>query len=352
MDNIKQTGIAFRADGNSQIGTGHIMRCLALARELHKYNSEIFFISRSDSYVRDLVLKNNFRLIEIGEISLVEEAAAVKDILRKNDINIVVTDSYSLDQNYLEQIYRTVDILVTIDDLNLISFPSHIIINGNIYAPRLNYHSTHGQTEFLLGTSFTLMREEFLEIGMRHCSQEVNEILVTSGGSDPLNLTPLIIRALDKIDIDFKINVVIGPGFRNLSLIEDTVKGLNKQLKLLHNVENISSLMLSCDIAITAGGITLYELARTGTPAVVLLQAKNQITAAKEMNAIGNIVNMGMGNELTMPDITSAVYQLCRDWELRQEMIQKGQALVDGLGTRRCARIIIQKLQNIKKVGF
>ena len=270
----------------------------------------------------------------------------------KYDINIVVTDSYAIDSAYLEYIGPSVDLLVSIDDLNHIVFSSDLVINGNIYAPDLDYSSSKIDTDFLLGTEYVLMREEFEGSGVRNIREEVKKVLISVGGSDPLNLTPKILLALGEIQSYLDVNVTIGPGFQNLRVIEEEADRMDKPVNLLPNAGNMAELMKTCDMAVTAGGTTLYELACTGTPAVVLLQADNQIAAASKMAEQGTVFNLGMGDKVPVSQLTSVISELICDWERRREMSQRGQSLVDGLGCRRCSSKILYKFHNKKGVGF
>jgi len=352
--------VAFRADGGPQLGMGHIMRCLALASAMQKTalqepvigELEIMFITAKNSAVSRLIMENGHTVTEIAQNAPGEEIAKVKEILEKHDTNIVITDSYSIERNYLEQIGCAADLVVSIDDLNQIVFPSDLVINGNVYATSMDYQSGISDTEFLLGTDYVLLRDEFAQIGNRTLKREVKNVLVSVGGSDPLNLSPKIVQALAEVPCDFEIKVIIGPGFQNLKKIAESAGKARKPVELLHDVKNIATLMTSCDLAVTAGGTTLYELSCTGTPAVVLLQADNQVTAAAEMARKGAVINLGMGDKVSVSKSSSTITEICADWEKRWEMSKKGQALVDGYGCRRCAYKILQKFHKKKGVEF
>jgi spore coat polysaccharide biosynthesis predicted glycosyltransferase SpsG len=154
-----------------------------------------------------------------------------------------------------------------------------------------------------LGTDHLLLREEFRNLPEIEVRDRVKNILVTVGGYDLRNLTPKIIKALNELDLDeiedkyldkenLHIDVVIGPSFDNLDEIIKEVQKSNLDISLNFNVKKMSKLMLKSDIAISSGGSTLYELTVTKTPALVLLQADNQVRVAEKLDG-ESIINLG-----------------------------------------------------------
>ncbi|MTI59294.1 MAG: UDP-2,4-diacetamido-2,4,6-trideoxy-beta-L-altropyranose hydrolase [Firmicutes bacterium] len=342
--------IAFRVDGGSKIGMGHLMRCLALAQALPG-DMEGFFITKSDGKVFELIKENDYKVIKISGVSQVQdELGLVKDAIINNDIDILIIDSYELAYDYLISVKKAVDNLVSIHDFAPFPFPADIVINGNIYADELNYKSVNGDTRFLLGTKYLLMRDEFRELPKRILERTVKDILITVGGGDPLNLTPKIIKSINLIEgnialldkDNLHLDIVIGPAFTNLEEIVSMLRELNIDISLHFNVNKISDLMLNCDLAISAGGTTLYELAATGTPAVSILQDDNQVQGAGMLAAKGTIINLGMGDKLNIETIVEKITELIVDFELRKRMSRVGQKLVDGRGADRCVEEIIE----------
>jgi spore coat polysaccharide biosynthesis predicted glycosyltransferase SpsG len=198
---------------------------------------------------------------------------------------------------------KVVNQLVTIHDYAPFAFPSHVVINGNVYAEDLDYESYYGDTEFRLGTDYLLLREEFRNLPEIEVRERVQNILVTVGGYDLRNLTLKIIEALDYIDFDeiedqyidkenLHIDVVIGPSFDNVKEIIAEVQKSSLDISLNFNVKKMSKLMLKSDIALSSGGSTLYELAVTKTPALVLLQAENQVRVADKLDR-KSIIDLG-----------------------------------------------------------
>ncbi|WP_408955693.1 UDP-2,4-diacetamido-2,4,6-trideoxy-beta-L-altropyranose hydrolase [Natroniella sp. ANB-PHB2] len=338
---------AIRADGGKDIGMGHIMRCMVLANAFSE-NVELSFIIKEDSSVVKLLEEKGFEIITIDyNLDYQAEIRRVKEIIIKKEIEILITDSYELDQNYLTELKKEVAKLVSIHDFAPFAFPSDIVINGNIYAPKRDYQSLTGKTEFLLGTDYTLLRNEFTNISKTVLDNEgVKRILVTFGGGDPLNLTPQILGSLNKIEDklianNIKIDVVVGPAFNNLAEIVEKVKESNLEVTLHFNIKQMSKLMLDSDLAISAGGSTLYELTATGTPAIVLLQAENQVLAAEAMAEEGLIINLGFWDESKEEKLIDNLTNLINNLNLRYKMSKKGQEIVDGKGAERCAEEII-----------
>ncbi|TDX58935.1 UDP-2,4-diacetamido-2,4,6-trideoxy-beta-L-altropyranose hydrolase [Orenia marismortui] len=335
--------IAFRADGGEEIGMGHMMRCLALAKAFPA-GIKVYFITKDNQSVKALLKRKNIEILSIDKkLSINDEIKSVKELILSNKINILITDSYQIDREYLLKLKKVVGKLVSIHDSDPFIFPSDMIINGNIYASNLDYNSKGA--ELLLGNKYTLMREEFANLPHKKIQKKVDNILVTVGGGDPLNLTPKILASLARLSKenrnDLHIDVVIGPSFNNIAEIIEIVRSIDLEISLHFKIKKMSQLMLNSDLAISAGGGTLYELAACGIPAIVLLQAENQILAAEKMDQKGSIINLGFGDQIELEELISTIGEVIKDFSKREEMSRIGQQLVDGLGAKRCVRKIL-----------
>ncbi|RCW48195.1 UDP-2,4-diacetamido-2,4,6-trideoxy-beta-L-altropyranose hydrolase [Halanaerobium sp. MA284_MarDTE_T2] len=315
---------ALRVDGGKDIGMGHIMRSMALANDLRKDKEveRVFYITINYPSGVNKLKENDFEVITLDKnLSYDDEIEKVKEIIKKEKVNKLITDSYKIDQNYLIEMRKVVDKLVTIHDYAPFAFPSHVVINGNAYAEDLDYESLYGDTEFRLGTDYLLLREEFRNLPEIEVRDKVQNILVTVGGYDTRNLTPKIIKALNSIDFDeiddqyidnenLHIDVVIGPSFDNVDQIVAEVEKSSLDISLNFNVKKMSKLMLKSDIAISSGGSTLYELAVTKTPALVMLQAENQVRVAEKLDG-KSVVNLGYEENIT--NISEGIIGLMRN---------------------------------------
>lgn len=334
--------IVVRVDGRPDIGMGHIQRCLALSGELKKKEAKILFISKKDEAVKKRIEQEGFELIALkNNVGLAEDLKHTINTIKAHKLDVVITDSYAIDEHYLTEIIKIVPLLVSIDDLAKIAFPSHIVINQNIYAKELNYRSLTGKTKFLLGPEYALLREEFSNLGKRKINEEVKNILITLGGADPFNLTPKILKILDRIRQDFKITVVMVPFFKNISEIEKMAKEINKEAELIYDSRGMSKIMLASNLAITGGGTTLYELAATGTPTLAFCLSENQLKNIEGMAEAGTLINMGWGNNWTEKKFYEKIGELIDNHILRRRLSKSGQELVDKKGNQRAVKSIL-----------
>jgi len=325
--------IAIRADGNSKIGFGHLVRMQALARQLEKFGAEPLFFSRNPENI------SGFVTVPLGSADPVGEDRELGDLLTQYEINMLIIDSYAYDQARLDFIGEGPVTSLYIDDMNQHIFNTSWVVNGNLYAPGLDYQ---GQAKFLLGADYLLLREEFSELTARKTRPEVEDVLLTVGAADTENLTPQLIRLLLKYPRFARLrwHIVLGPAFKNHGEIEALVVGQSNLY--CYRSPAMKDLMTTCDIAISAAGSTSYELAACGVPAILLVAVDNQMLLAEELEKRQIAFNLGWHEHLNREALHQALDQLLDDRIARQAMSDRGQALIDGRGTERLAKLLIK----------
>ncbi|MDU4600319.1 MAG: UDP-2,4-diacetamido-2,4,6-trideoxy-beta-L-altropyranose hydrolase, partial [Clostridium sporogenes] len=287
--------IAIRADGGSQIGMGHIMRTLVLAKELAKTN-DVFYICKVDVPLSskyksgmDKVKAEGFNVVTINENNIIND-------LKNISVDCLITDSYDVNEEYFNLTKGMFEITGYIDDMNLHYFNVDFIINQNIGAEEYSYKANK-DTRLFLGTNYTMLREEFRKNPNKNIKKEVQNFMITVGGADPNGITNIICNYVK--DLEFKFHVIIGPSFK-----EENIKKLIYLKKLKDNINlyfnaNMIEIMNKCDIAISACGSTLYELSACQVPTLGLIIADNQEKIAYKMDERGLIYNLGWYDELT-----------------------------------------------------
>ncbi len=326
--------IAIRVDGNSEIGFGHLMRTQALARQIEKRGAKVIFLSRNPENIRGYQVE----IIGSGN-ELGEEDAMVEHIIKSCGADMLIIDSYAYEQSRLDKMAELNLFSVYIDDMNRYEFNVDFVVNGNLYASKLDYR---GRTECLLGSKYLLMREEFCGLPPRKIRSKVEDVLISFGAADIENITLGLLQCLFSYKNFPGLNwhVVIGPVFRSIEEIEFLVH--DRVNIFLHHSPDIKELMEKCDISINAAGSTTYELAACGVPALLMIAADNQVKLAHEAELQGFAVNLGWYNDLQPPIFFKALDGLIDDYNMRHKMTRKGQTLIDGAGTGRVADILLE----------
>jgi len=326
--------IAIRADGNSEIGFGHIMRTQALAVQLEKLGAEVIFLTQNPENIHGFASQSI-----PTELTHMEEDSFIVSFLARAGIDMIIVDSYAYDQARLDRLGALELVTVYIDDMNLGEFNIDFVLNGNLYAPRLKYK---GRARTLLGGQYLLMREEFAGIAAREVKPVVGDVLITFGAADVTNITPKVAKMLKEYKhfLDYNWHVVIGPSFTNHYEIEKAVQGCSN-ITIYQN-PHIKKLAENVDIAISAAGSTTYELAACGVPAILIVVAENQLRLAEEAHKQGVAINAGWYDELGGKKLIKALDELLSSYALRQEMASNGQVLIDGYGASRVAEILMK----------
>ncbi|MBL7085876.1 MAG: UDP-2,4-diacetamido-2,4,6-trideoxy-beta-L-altropyranose hydrolase [Candidatus Cloacimonetes bacterium] len=324
--------VVILTEGGKNIGFGHITRCTSIYQAFEEKGVIPEFIVNGDYSILDLISDKNNKIF-----NWIEQKEYLFDYIKNADI--VIIDSYLAPKEIYTKISDLVKVPVYFDDNKRLNYPKGIIINGAIYAQELDYPQNNGIT-YLLGTKYTPLRKEFWNVPAKNIRGKVESVMVTFGGDDMSNMTPKVLKLLVKKFPELKKNVIIGRSFKN---IEDIEKLKDKKTKFYYdaNAETMKEIMLESDIAISAAGQTTYELARIGTPSIVISIAKNQIDNVKGWLKSEFIEYAGWWeNESIINKIKNCLEKIT-SFNTREEKKLKGEFYIDGKGSIKIVSKII-----------
>jgi len=332
--------LVLRADADARIGTGHLMRSLALGQAYQAEGGSVKFVTAcKNRRLLKRLREENFKVDELE--------SPYPDPLdwRRTEVQLaedpdswLILDGYNFEPRYQLLVKQSDHRLMVIDDLaDLPHYYSDIILNQNIRATDLIY-PCEPDTKLLLGTKYVILRKEFLS--WRDWKRTIPElgrkVLVTMGGGDPDNVTLKVIDALPQVGIEgLEATVLVGETNLHLEELENAVRSSPISIHLEHNVNSMPEKMRWADVAVAAGGTTTWELAFLGTPRLVVALAPNQEPVATALNELGAAINLGTYDSVTSSQIAHALRRLLEGATERQEMSHRARGLIDGEGADR-----------------
>jgi len=341
--------LIIRTDSSVTIGTGHVMRMIALAQAWKKRDGQVTFAcAEITPSLEERIVKEGFELKQIeaepGTLKDLNKTCAMISALQDTKNCLVALDGYRFDSDFQLRLNKSGYRLMVMDDYGHAEFyHTDWLLNQNISAREDLYPNRSPETKLLLGTQYALLREDFLKYrGWKRKNPEVaKKILVTLGGSDPDNVTQEVIEALKDLDIEAKI--LVGGSNPHIECLRNIVEQ-NKQCKdsieLIVNASNMPELMAWSDMAVAAGGSTAWELSFMGVPSVFLVLADNQrdISLALELGQMGLSFDVGKEDmEIQLPNL---IRMLISDQSLRKQFSANAAKAVDGFGAERVCDLL------------
>ncbi len=333
-----------RVEADPQGGTGHAMRCIALAQAWQDAGGGAvrFLMTRCGE---GLAARLRHERIAVEELEAAPgtEADAAQAIAsaRSALASWIVVDGYWAGAAYTKSLRGRGPAVLAVDDLGEAGpYAADLVLNQNLYAEPKMYADRAPHTELLLGADFALLRREFGAYRgfPRTIPEEARHILVTLGGSDPANLTRLAVRALAGLAGAAEIRVLIGPENPRGEALRAQARRVGLEESLLSGVEDVPGLLAWCDLAVTAAGSTCWELAFLGVPALTIAVAENQRPIAESLSRAGIAVDLGWHADVNEDGLTRAVTELSRDRAARARLSEAGRRLIDGAGAERVVR--------------
>ena len=339
----------FRVDGSHHLGIGHVIRCLAFAQGLEKVGATPVFVMRDyEHWVTELIRHYGYGLETIPhDISFVEDASLTSKFASLHDVSLIINDLSHIANianseefgRYFQALKPAGKFMITIDDFAKTDFPHDIQVIPYYGAENMNYEY-HEKTKLLLGPTYFIFRQEFIEAAKswREIRKEARNILITMGGSDRLNLTAKVAKALNIVNATSQtLRIIIGPGFTTAvkQEVETVLKYYRGDYELITRSDNTADLMLWSDLAITGGGLTKYETAVSGTPSIIISHFEEEAKRTEQFERGGSTLHLGLVSNISEIDIAESVERLIKDNFLRSEMSERGRNIVDGRGIER-----------------
>ena len=345
---MRQHKLYIRADAETKIGAGHVMRCLALAQVWKDHGGDVAFISRCDSdRMRQKIQAEGFALIGLPERCAESEDLETTLALLKNESipgnDWLVLDGYHFTPEYQQAIRQSGTHLLVLDDNNhLPQYHADFILNPNMQAAS-HYYNTDRDTICLLGTRYVPLRREFSakNRGSKDTPAIPRNVLITLGGSDPDNVTLKMITAFKRMDRpDLNARVILGPVNPHVTELAQEI-GDDARIQLIQSPRDMAVQMAWADLAISAAGTTCWEQACLGIPTMVVILADNQRENAVALHEVGAAMNLGWHQNLSIEKIADALFHLMADPAQRSLMSRSGLALVDGRGAERVTQAML-----------
>ncbi|MED4976438.1 glycosyltransferase [Heyndrickxia faecalis] len=302
---LNRKKVVIRVDGYKEIGLGHIFRTLTLANNIMDH--ELIFLMDIQHQLGINVIKSQNFKVETFSGDPVSKISQLKP-------DIVINDILDTKKEYILSLKEMGIKVYNFEDLG----------SGAEYADGVFnalYPGSVPGNNFYTGENYYCARTEFLSAKTKQITDEVKNVLITFGGTDPNDLTLKTLKALSNTNKDYNINVIIGPGYKNKDKL---MRLLNSHswghtITVHHAVKNMAEHMVNADIIFSSAGRTMYEIAMIGTPAVIIAQNYREMTHLFGHNYHG-FINLGIHSEVNEELILNTFERLASDVDLRKVM--------------------------------
>ena len=358
---MSERTFVIRVDSSSEIGMGHLARCLALANYLVKLKANIIFICR-DHYgsAHELILKQKFRLHLLnGKEDLVisskpsdwlgcsqlQDASESSVFIDKYPGAHVIVDHYGLD--YLWESNIKCDSMTVIDDLANRPHHCSLLIDQSLQNTKLDYEKLIDGNFDFIGGNIIILRDEFSS-GQTWKAPGNGKVLICMGGNDPQSFTR---RILEQIIFSHEkysghpavseINVIFGAALTDYEALKSVADSTKLKISIFSSPPNISELMLTSDLCILSCGTLILEACALGVPSIGVVVADNQKGTADFLDKAGAIKLYDFKGE-TDSKIYATMSSLISDTERLSVYSTESKTIVSSASNQTIARCLYE----------
>lgn len=356
--------VLIRADASPTIGSGHIARCLTLARVLRAQGSHVAFACRRlPGHRLDALQSEGFETFALPDRYADEDPeqaiesmlpwqadidALSKQLEGQAEFDWVIADHYGLDHHWQTAARRFAPRIAAVDDLATRRYSVDLLLNQNLSGLSENYQPLlPADCRTLLGPRFAMLREEFsgpvIEI-----KPVARRVLVNFGGFDAARQTHHAMLALadfSGLEVDFV------AGADNPAWAQMQALAASRPNWRLHSfVSDFHRRMTEADLFIGAGGGTSWERAAMGLPTICIAVSNNQQANGEVMAAAGAHVFMGAREQVSVEQLRDAIGFVVDNFYLRQSLAERSRQLVDGRGALRVAAALAGAVLKLRAV--
>jgi spore coat polysaccharide biosynthesis predicted glycosyltransferase SpsG len=358
--------ILFRVDGTTRSGLEHLSRCLTFAAALQRRRRPTYFLSQLEPACLALNIKragNNW-LDSDGPVGSREDLAETLQEIRRLHPAAVVVDSPEASEPYLAELVNTGTLVLSMDSLAGLRFPSRLVVNPLLGPGREAYEFQPG-TQLLLGERYALVRPEIRRIrptraqepaplsmgegkGMRECYRA----LIALGEDDPNQQVEVLARTLLNVPRIGRVDIALRPHHPQLEKLQALSAAYPDRVELAVEPTEITAKIVRAHFAITSGGTYSLELACVGLPQLVIVQLEAHWPTAQRLEEEGCATCLGWHASVSPQTIRQAIQNLLTDPLERQAMSRCARKLIDGRGPDRLVTALEVLLHPSRQIDF
>lgn len=288
--------ILFRADAHKTIGSGDLVSLIHLSRYFESSKWQKIFMVRNFNEARSLLKLYGLKNIVIIDknISVAKEVALINKTIKDFRVNVVLFEI--TERKLIEFRGITNDVIkasVSFDK----DIPSDLdlVVNWEPQSKKMYALHEFPKTKFLLGPEYVILPKEFnlAQIKKRHINKKAKRILVTMGGADELNFTKKIAQIIIKNKLRQKFIFIVGATYKYVNDLKNELNSSGINYEIQQGLKSIFKQFISSDMAISAGGLTLFELIAARIPVVAVATYKHQINRCCYFHKMGLIKYLG-----------------------------------------------------------
>lgn len=330
-----------RVDMNNRIATGHVMRCLSVADAARALGEEVMFLL-ADNQAAGLVRKRGHQafVLHTPWDDMEAELPKMRDLIWDHGVERILVDSYQVTPFYLGELKKYTEVFY-LDDLNAFHYPVNGLICYANYWQKFQYEEHYTDTKLYVGTQYIPLGDVFSHCEEKEIKPGVEHLLLLSGGSDPYDVLSGLLANIHRERYK-RISVVCGVYYPKYKELRKKYQK-DENISIYQGVSNMVRFMQEADLAVSAGGTTLYELCAVGTPTISYSFADNQLGNVEKFEEDGMISYAGdLRRDPVVEHVVAYLDYLGQNQQVRREKSLKMQELVDGKGALRIARALME----------
>ena len=340
--------LIIRADASVAMGTGHVMRGLALAQTWQDEGGEcIFAMAEAPAAVKQRLRAEKCDVFAIGAAPASElDAAQLVELGVAHRASWAVVDGYQFGVDYQHALKAAgLKVLVVDDGGQCRGYCADLVLDQGLDSSEEEYSNREVYTRLMLGTRYVMLRREFRawRNWKRATPPIAQRLLITIGGSDPDGLTFRVIEALSKATPPgLATTVLVGGSNPRMPELRSVVNSTLSQVDLVCDPPNVPELMANSDLAVICTGGTLWELLYMGCASLSYSRDEVQGQIVGKLHALGAVHNLGSVDKFEESGLITAIRELAISCRRRQDMAEIGRKMVDGEGPRRVVQELLR----------
>ena len=334
--------LVFRCDAAAlpEIGSGHVVRSLTLARALTGAGSveagELAFATRSGGdYALGgrLIAQSGFQQLPVCDDALVGEAEG--PTLADAGADLVVLDQLDNAPSTFAALRRRGSRIVALDDVGPAAGEADLLVNAI-----LQTSPADPRGRVLIGYRYLVGVDGSPHPRQRTVHRNRRSVFASFGGWDARGLARHLIAAWRRIGEEADLEIAIGeattPTPNALRLQAHSVARRRKtRISLRVRPTDFAQRLARADVAVVSGGLTAFQAVAAGAPAIGLPQYEHQLATLRMLEANGVALIGSSDMHLSTQRLCASLRRLLTDSSARRRMARRGPRLIDGGGTRR-----------------